>query len=133
MPHPCNNIIPVCIPQIQVCLLREEKRSLEPVRRENFGQFPEKYLDKYSSDDLALILQINHQDPASLDRVKNPLFCQRVRFVKQSRFHQNLQPRSQCFSDTIMAAPRLYRLDHSRQSQISPSFQIFPDSSEDLG
>src|SRR6267143_5580348 len=113
--------------------LCEEKRCLEPVRGENLGQFAKKDLDKYPSDDLALILQINHQDPASLDSVENPLFRQRVRLVKQSRFHQNLKPRSQSFADTIMATPRLYRLDHGRQSQVSPSFQIFPDSGEDLG
>src|SRR5437899_3383342 len=133
MPHPCNNIVPVSIPQVQVRFLREKKRSLEPVRGENLGQFSEKDLDKYTSDDLALILQINHKDPASLDSVKNSLFRQRVCLVKQSRFHQNLESGSQSFADTVMATPRLHCLDQSRESQISPSLKILPDSGEDFG
>src|SRR2546427_474795 len=35
--------------------------------------------------------------------------------------------------NAVMAAPRLDRLDHRWQSQISPCFQIFPDYGEDLG
>jgi hypothetical protein len=84
MPHPCNNIVPVRVPQVKVGFLRKEKRGLEPVGGENLGQFSEKDLDKYSSDNLALVLQINHQDPASLDSVEYPLFGQRVCLVKQS-------------------------------------------------
>src|SRR5205823_11574240 len=60
MPHPCNNIIPVSIPQIQVCFFSKQKSSFEPVGGENLGLFSEKDLDEYSSDDLALILQINY-------------------------------------------------------------------------
>ena len=37
MPHPCNNIIPLGIAQIQVRFLCKEKSSLEPVGGENLG------------------------------------------------------------------------------------------------
>src|SRR5436853_6877308 len=72
VPHPRNNIIPVSITQIQVRFLCKEKSSLEPVGGENLGQFSKKDLDEDASDDLALILQINHWDHASLYSVKNP-------------------------------------------------------------
>src|SRR2546425_205987 len=55
------------------------------------------------------------------------------RLVNQTGLHQDLQPRGQCFPDAVMATPRLDRLDNGRQSQISPSFKILPDSGENLG
>src|SRR4029077_6195988 len=132
MPHSRNNIVPVSIPQVQVSFLSEEKRCLKPVRRENLGKLSKKNPDKYPTDELALILQIDHQDSAPLNGVENPLLGQGVRVVKQSGFHQDLQPRSQCLSDAVMTTPRLNRLDHCRESQISPSFKILPNGREDF-
>ena len=110
--HPGNNVVPVCVSQVEVGFFGKEERGSKPVRRKDLGQLTKKDLDDYPPDKMALILEIDNEYPPTVDSVENLFFSQRVGLVvEESRFQQYLEPRDERFSDALVTAPRLYSLD----------------------
>ena len=81
MSHSGNDVVPVCVSKVEVGFFGEEEGGSQPVRREDLRQFTEKDLDKYSPDEVALVLQIDHEDSSTVDCVKDLFFSQRIGFV----------------------------------------------------
>src|SRR5713101_839362 len=71
MAHPRDNVVPVCVPEVEVGFFGEEEGGSQPVRRQNLRQLTQEDLDDYSSDSVALVLQVDNEDSSAVDSVKN--------------------------------------------------------------
>ena len=92
MAHPRDNVVPVCVPEVEVGFFGEEEGGSQPVRRQNLRQFTQEDLDDYSSDSVALVLQVDNEDSSAVDGVEDLLLSQRVGLiVEESRFQQYLE------------------------------------------
>src|SRR2546425_3998734 len=92
MTHPRDNVVPVCVSQVEVGFFGEEEGGSKPVGRKDLRQLTKEDLDDYPPDKVALVLQVYNEDSSAVDGVKNLFFGQRVGLIaEESRFQQHLE------------------------------------------
>src|SRR5712692_8465888 len=69
VPHSGYDVVPVCVSEVEVSFLGEEECGSEPVRRQNLRQLAQEDLKDYSSDSVALVLQVDNEYSSAVDGV----------------------------------------------------------------
>src|SRR6267143_1696652 len=90
--HPRDDVVPVCVFEVEVGFFGEEEGGSQPVGRKDLRQLAQEDLDDYPPDEVALVLQVDNEDSSAVDGVQNLFFSQRVGLiVEESRFQQHLE------------------------------------------